>query len=65
MPSTRTPHAIAQAEARRFLVNKYRSEYDAIYRSTVIALGGGVRPSKAEKIAKLKEQIAELEGGKW
>ena len=62
--SNRTPHAIAQGEARKYLITKYRSEYDAIYRAKVIALGGKVHPSSAERIAKLKEQIAELEAGK-
>jgi hypothetical protein len=61
MSKPRSPHAIAQGEARKYLINKYRSEYDAIYRSHVLALGGKVHPSSAERIAHLKAQIAELE----
>jgi hypothetical protein len=57
----RSPHNIAQNEARKYLVDKYRAEYDAIYRARVTELGGKVHPSSAERIAKLKEQIAKLE----
>jgi hypothetical protein len=64
MPNSRTPHAIAQGEARKHLVNKYRTEYDAIYRAHVLALGGKVHPSKEQRIANLKALIAELEAGK-
>jgi hypothetical protein len=60
----RSPHAIAQNEARKYLINKYRSEYDAIYRSRVTALGGKCHPSSAEKIAQLKAEIAKLEANK-
>jgi hypothetical protein len=59
--SKRSPHAIAQGEARKYLINKYRSEYDAIYRAQVIALGGRVHPSSAERIEHLKAEIARLE----
>lgn len=59
--SARSAHAIAQGEARKYLVKKYRSEYDAIYRSHVLALGGKVKPTTAERIEHLKAQIAELE----
>jgi hypothetical protein len=61
MPKQRSPHAIAQAEARKYLVRKYRSEYDAVYRAQVLALGGRVHPTSAERIANLKAQIAQLE----
>ena len=51
----------AQAFARRTLLEKYREEYNELYRAEVIRLGGKVRPSKQEKIEKLKAQLAELE----
>jgi hypothetical protein len=57
----RSPHATAQNEARKYLVKKYRSEYDAIYRARVLALGGKCHPSSADKIAQLKAEIAKLE----
>lgn len=51
----------AQAFARKTLLEKYRDEYNELYRSEVIRLGGNVRPSKQEKIEKLKAQLRELE----
>lgn len=51
----------AQNYARKMLVQRHRAEYDEIYRAEVIRLGGKLAPTKAEKIAKLKAQIAELE----
>jgi hypothetical protein len=57
----RSPHVIAQNEARKYLLNKYRKEYDAFYRAKVIELGGKVAPTTEEKIAHLKAEIARLE----
>lgn len=54
-------NVMAQNHARRILLEKYREEYNALYRAEVIRLGGKVRPSKEEKIEKLKAQLAELE----
>jgi hypothetical protein len=61
MNKPRSPHVIAQNEARKYLLNKYRKEYDAMYRATVIALGGKVAPTTAEKIEHFKSEIAKLE----
>lgn len=55
-------HQKAQGKAKQFLVAKYQSEYQAIYRSYVLAMGGKVHPSKEERIAKLKLELALLEG---
>jgi hypothetical protein len=54
-------HPKAQSMTMQYLRDKYRTEYTAKYREFVVQLGGGVRPTKEERIAKLKEQIAQLE----
>ena len=59
--SKRTPQAIAQIKAMQYLRDKYRAEYSAVYRAEVVAAGGKCHPSHAERIARLKAQIAELE----
>lgn len=55
-------HQTAQKEAQKFICHKYYDEYSEKYRALVIEMGGRVHPSKAERIANLKRQIAELEG---
>jgi hypothetical protein len=61
MPKQRSPHAIAQVKAMQYLRDKYRAEYSAVYRAEVVAAGGKCHPSHAERIARLKAQLAELE----
>ena len=60
----KNPHQIAQIKAIQFLRDKYRAEYTAVYRAEVVAAGGKVHPSHAERVARLKEQLAELEASK-
>lgn len=55
-------HVKAQHLAIRFIIDKYRNEYKEKYRALVIEMGGNVHPSKEERIAHLKRQIAEIEG---
>ena len=55
-------HVKAQHKAIRFIIDKYRNEYKEKYRANVIELGGTVHPSKEQRIASLKRQIAEIEG---
>jgi hypothetical protein len=61
---TTTLGVLAQNYARKVLLEKYRDEYNAIYRAEMIRLGGKPRPTKEEKIQMLKTQIAELEANK-
>ena len=61
---TTTLGVLAQNHARKVLLEKYRDEYNAIYRAEMIRLGGKPRPTKEEKIQMLKAQIAELEANK-
>jgi ClpP class serine protease len=62
--NTVTIGVIAQNHARKVLLEKYRDEYNAIYRAEMIRLGGRPRPTKEEKIQMLKEQIEKLEAEK-
>lgn len=55
-------HQKAQRKASKYICHKYHDEYSEKYRALVIEMGGRVHPSKAERIANLKRQIAELEG---
>jgi hypothetical protein len=55
-------HQKAQRLATKYLCHKYHDEYSEKYRALVIEMGGKVHPTKAERIANLKRQIAELEG---
>lgn len=55
-------HQQAQRQATKYICHKYHDEYSEKYRALVIEMGGKVHPSKAERIANLKRQIAELEG---
>ena len=55
-------HQKAQGLAARYICHKYHDEYSEKYRALVIEMGGKVHPTKAERIANLKRQIAELEG---
>jgi hypothetical protein len=61
MPKKRTPHAIAQVKAMQYLRDKYRAEYSAVYRAEVIVAGGNVHPTNQERIARLQQEIAQLE----
>jgi len=61
MSKQRTPQSIAQIRAMQYLRDKYRDEYTAVYRAEVVAQGGKVHPSHAERIARLKAELAELE----
>lgn len=54
-------HQKAQTLALKYISHKYHDEYTEKYRALVIEMGGRVQPSKAERIANLKQQIAELE----
>ena len=56
-----TIHNQASNIARKFLVNKYRHEYQEVYRAEVRRLGGKPQATKEEKIAMLKNKIKELE----
>lgn len=58
---TANPNTQAQNYARKYLLNKYRKEYNEVYRAEVIRLGGKLAPTKEEMIAKLQAKIAELE----
>jgi hypothetical protein len=51
----------AQNNARKILIERHKEEFAEIYRSERIRLGFNVRPTKQEKIQKLKAEIAELE----
>jgi hypothetical protein len=53
-------HVKAQNLARRELMRRHRDEYQELYRSNVLQMGGSVRPSKEQRIAALEKQIAEL-----
>lgn len=55
-------HQKAANNAKQFLVRKYYAEYQALYRAQVLAMGGSVHPSREERIAKLKLELALLEG---
>jgi hypothetical protein len=55
-------HQTAQRMASKYICHKYHDEYSEKYRALVIEMGGRVHPTKAERIANLKRQIAELEG---
>lgn len=61
-PAVTYIHQKAQRQAAKYLCNKYHDEYSEKYRALVIEMGGRVHPTKAERIANLKRQIAELEG---
>ena len=54
-------HQKAQQLAVKHLCHKYHEEYTEKYRALVIEMGGRVHPTKAERIAKLKAEIQELE----
>ena len=55
-------HQKAQRKASKYICHKYHDEYSEKYRALVIEMGGKVHPSKAERIKRLKEQLAQLEG---
>ena len=61
-PAVVRVHQQAQRHAAKYICHKYHEEYSEKYRALVIEMGGRVHPSKAERIANLKRQIAEIEG---
>ena len=61
-PAVVRVHQQAQRYAAKYICHKYHDEYSEKYRALVIEMGGRVHPSKAERIANLKRQIAEIEG---
>ena len=61
-PAVARIHQKAQRKASKYICHKYHDEYSEKYRALVIEMGGRVHPSKAERIANLKRQIAEIEG---
>ena len=54
-------HAIAQGKALRRLTTAHLEEYQVYYREECAKLGLRTRPTKAERLAKLREQIREIE----
>jgi iron-sulfur cluster repair protein YtfE (RIC family) len=62
--SKSTVHQRAQTLALKYISHKYHEEYTAKYRELVTEMGGKVHPSKEQRIANLKRQIAELEASK-
>jgi hypothetical protein len=56
-------HALAQSRAKTKLVKLHKDEYETLYRQECENLGLTNYPSKAERIAKLKEQLKKLEAG--
>jgi uncharacterized protein YggL (DUF469 family) len=60
MPSTL--HTRSAAKALHQLKKLHLDEYQALYRAEVEAAGGRTHPSRAEKIAHLRAEIARLEG---
>jgi hypothetical protein len=62
MPNKKTnPHQIAQIKAMQYLRDKYRAEYSAVYRAEVVAAGGKCHPTNQERIARLQQEIKQLE----
>lgn len=55
------PHQKAATKALQTLKHLHMTEYRALYRAEVLAHGGRVHPSKADKIARLKAELARLE----
>ena len=51
----------AQVLATTRLRERYKGEYQALYRQAVVELGGTPRRSKEERIADLLQQIKQLE----
>ena len=60
-PAVVRVHQQAQRHAAKYICHKYHEEYSEKYRALVIEMGGKVHPSKAERIKRLKEQLAQLE----
>jgi hypothetical protein len=55
------PHQRAATKALQTLKHLHIEQYRALYRAEVVANGGRVHPSKADKIARLKAELARLE----
>jgi|LakMenE01Jun11ns_1017448.scaffolds.fasta_scaffold7676113_2 hypothetical protein len=55
-----SPGVMAQSYARKQLLNNHREEYDKLYRSEMIRLGGTPKPTTEEKILLLQDQIEKL-----
>lgn len=54
-------HAKAQGKAIRRLVEAHRDEYQGYYREECAKAGLKNYPTKAERLAKLREQLQKLE----
>jgi hypothetical protein len=54
-------HAKAQGKALRRLVDTHREEYQKLYREECAKLGLRNYPTKAERLAKIREQLRKLE----
>jgi hypothetical protein len=61
MPKPTSVHQKAQTLALKYISHKYQEEYRAKYRELVAEMGGKLHPTKEQRIANLKAQIAELE----
>jgi hypothetical protein len=60
-PRQRPPHALAQSRAKSKLVERYREEYVTLYREECAKLGLRNHPTKAERLARIREQLRKLE----
>lgn len=54
-------HALAQSRAKSQLVDLHREEYVALYRKHCAELGLRNHATKAERLARIKEQLKKLE----
>lgn len=69
MSDTKTPrkrpphHALAQSRAKSKLVERYREEYVTLYREECAKLGLRTHATKAERLARIREQLRKLEAG--
>lgn len=58
-----TTHSKAQSIARQRLVDAHHEEYERYYREECAKMGLKNHATKAERLAKLRQQLAELEKG--
>lgn len=56
-------HGKAQSKAKQRLVDAHREEYEQLYRDECAKMGLRNYPTKAERLNKLRQQLAELERG--
>jgi hypothetical protein len=54
-------HALAQSRAKSKLVERYREEYVTLYREECAKLGLRNHATKAERLARIREQLRKLE----